>query len=204
MISNWLKGKTLASVFISIKRKTLWRFKSLCYGSFGRNSIFDKPIMIYNRRNIFIGKLVTIRKGLRIEPIKKYGDQIFDDPKIIIGDGTTIEQNCHITCANKVFIGKNVTIAGYSMITDIDHEYRDIDKGILEQKLIVKETIIDDECFIGMGSRIMPGVHLGKHCVIGTNSIVTKDIPSYSVALGAPAKIVKRYDFASKKWLKVD
>ena len=201
---NRLKGKTVIGIFLSIRRRTFWRFKRLFFGSFGRHSIMDKPLMIYNKKNIYIGERVTIRPGLRIEPIKSYGAQNFENPQIIIEDGTTIEQNCHITCANKVHIGKNVTIAGYSMITDIDHEYRNINMGILEQELIVKETYIDEECFIGMGARIMPGVHIGKHCIVGTNSIVTKDVPDYSVIVGAPAKIVKRYNPNLKKWLNVN
>lgn len=170
------------------------------FGEFGVYSIFEKPHIINNKKSIYIGKGVTIRPNLRIEAIKYYGDQIFQ-PKLTIGDGTTIEQNCHITCANKVSIGKRVVIAAYSMITDIEHEYKDINEGILHQNLTVKETIIGDDCFIGMGARIMPGVHIGKHCIIGTNSVVLKDIADYSVEVGIPSKLVKQYDFQKQQWV---
>lgn len=126
------------------------------------------------------------------------------DPKIVIGDHTNIEQNCHIVCANKVLIGNYVTIAGYTYISDEDHEYRYINKGVLQQPLIVKETIIGDECFIGMGARIMPGVKLGRHCIVGANCVVNKSIPDYCVVVGVPCRIIKRYNFKNNKWQKTN
>ena len=134
-----------------------------------------------------------------MEPIKFWRGKKYN-PKIYIGDNTSIEQNCHITCANKVYIGSNVIILGYCCVTDINHEYKDINKKVLEEEIIVYETSIGDGSFIGMGSRIMAGVTIGKHCVIGANSVVNKDIPNYSVVVGIPAKIIKRYDFESEKW----
>lgn len=158
--------------------------------------------MIYNRKCIFIGNNVNIRMGLRIEPITNRINQTFN-PKIFIGNNTTIEQYCHITCANKVKIGNNVTVSGFVYITDLNHDYRIIDKGILQQSLLIYKTEIGDESFIGMGAKIMAGVKIGKHCIIGANSVVTKDIPDYSVVVGIPAKIIKHYDFGKKEWIKV-
>lgn len=191
------------SIKIQIFQRRLYFFKKLVYGQFGRNSLMQKSTMIYNRRNIFIGNNVTIRANARIEPIKRWEEQAFN-PQISIGDGTNIEQNCHITCCNKINIGKRVTITGYVCISDIEHEYENIEKGILQQPLIVKETIIEDESFIGMGARIMPGVRIGKHCIIGSNCVVNKNIPDYSVVVGIPCKIIKRYNFNTHKWEKTN
>lgn len=190
----------LPVLLFHMKRKISWIINKRLYGQFGYNSIIQKPIMpILNKKCIYVGDNVVIRPQVRMEPIIKYLNATYQ-PKITIGSGTNIEQCCHVTCANEVVIGQNVTIAAFTMITDIDHEYSDINKGILNQKLLVKKTIIGDESFIGMGSRIMPGVTLGKHCIIGANSVVTKDIPDYSVAVGIPAKVVKRYSFEKNEW----
>ncbi|ELC8398753.1 acyltransferase [Clostridium perfringens] len=191
------------AIKIETLRRLLWFLKFFRYGYFGKNSIITSPMIIYNKKNIFIDDFVTIRWNIRIEPIKRWRNQKFN-PKIKIGKHTNIEQNCHIICANSVEIGEYVTIAGYSFITDVDHEYMEIDRGVLNQPLIVKETIIGDESFIGMGSRIMAGVNIGRHCIIGSNSVVNKNIPDYSVAVGVPAKIVKRYDFERKEWVKTN
>ena len=180
-----------------------WIIRNIYYGEFGRNSLIEKPLMIYNKNKIFIRNNVTIRPNLRIEPIKKWID-VELDPEIHIGSNTNIERNCHITCANRVIIGENVTILGYSCITDIDHEYKDIEKGILQQPLIVKKTVIKDQSFIGMGSRIMVGSNIGKHCVIGANSVVNRDIPDYCVAVGSLSKIIKRYNFDTGLWQKTN
>ena len=196
----------IATPFIikkQILQRRLYFFYKLSYGSFGKNSLIEKNLLIYNKKNIFIGDNVTIRPNARIEPIKRWIDETFN-PKIKIGDGTSIEQNSHITCCNKVIIGKNVTISGYVYISDIDHEYENLEKGILQQPLIVKETIIGDESFIGMGARIMPGVKVGKHCIIGSNCVVNKSIPDYSVVVGIPCKIIKRYNFDTRKWEKTN
>lgn len=202
MLDN-LKKVSLSQLMFHLNKKVYWIFHKRSFAFFGKNSVIQKPILpITNKKCIYIGSNVLIRPHIRIEAIKKFLEKDYK-PKITINDGTTIEQCCHITCANEVFIGKNVTIAAFSMITDIDHEYQDIKKGILQQGLIVKKTIIGDETFIGMGSRIMPGVTIGKHCIIGTNSIVISDIPEYCVAVGAPAKVVKKYDFDKEQWISI-
>jgi acetyltransferase-like isoleucine patch superfamily enzyme len=197
-----LKGKNFKDILFFLNKKSSWMIQKYRFGSFGKNSVFQKPLIIYNKKRIFISNNVTIRPGIRIEPIKRYGSQTFS-PEIVIGEGTNIEQCCHITSANKVIIGEKVTIAGFSMITDIDHDYMEIGKGILQQDLLVKSTEIGDESFIGMGARIMPGVHIGKHCIIGANCVVTRDIPDYSVAVGIPAKIIKKYNIITNKWERV-
>lgn len=198
-----IRGKSYSDYLFFLKKKFSWIILRKFYGDFGKNSIFQKPLILFNRKSIFIGSNVTIRPGIRVEPIKQFGTQKFN-PKIIIGDGTTIEQNCHIVCANTVEIGKSVTIAGYSLVTDNEHEYKDITKGVLQQSLIVRATKIGDQTFIGMGARIMSGVKIGKHCIVGSNSVVTMDLPDYSVAVGIPAKIIKRYDSETKMWRKTN
>jgi acetyltransferase-like isoleucine patch superfamily enzyme len=90
------------------------------------------------------------------------------------------------------------------MITDIDHSYENIDLKILDQELIVKETIVGKNVFLGTGVKIMAGIVIGDHVIIGANAVVTKDIPDYSVAVGIPAKVVKVYNFKVCKWEKIN
>ncbi|GIO12251.1 acetyltransferase [Cohnella xylanilytica] len=194
-----INKRSRAELIFIAKKKTMWLFLSKRYGSFGKNSVIEKPLMLLNRKNIYIGENVTIRPNIRIELIENHGNQVFS-PRLIIGAGSCIEQGCQISCSNEIVIGKNVTIAAYSYITDTDHEYRDITKGIMEQSLISRKTMVGDQSFIGIGSRVMSGVKIGRHCVVGANSVVTKDVPDYSVVVGAPAKIIKQYDFNLNKW----
>jgi acetyltransferase-like isoleucine patch superfamily enzyme len=68
----------------------------------------------------------------------------------------------------------------------------------VDQPLRTAPVRVGDETLIGMGAVIQPGVTIGKHCVIGANSVATKDVPNYSIAVGAPARVVKRFDNAQK------
>lgn len=145
----------------------------------------------------------TIWNNARLEGVFRYNDTILS-PSIIIQDGVSIQQDLHLTCANKIEIGKNTAIAARVTITDIHHPYTDISKPIERQDIEVKEVIIGEECKIYNGAVILPGVHIGKHVSIGANSVVNKDIPDFCVVAGAPARIIKRYNPKSQQWERTD
>jgi acetyltransferase-like isoleucine patch superfamily enzyme len=169
------------------------------YKKYGQGVIIEKSARISNAQCIGIGNNVTIGFSTRIEPITQWKNRKYR-PNIIIGDGVNIEQCCHITCANEVIIGSGTSILPFVMITDISHDYENINIPPNQQGITVKKTIIGKMCSIGTGARIMPGVTIGKHCVIGANSVITKDVPDYSVVVGIPGKIIKQYDFDTKSW----
>ena len=74
----------------------------------------------------------------------------------------------------------------------------------MEQPIIQNGTVeIGERSWLGENVCVL-GAIIGKHCVIGANSVVTHDIPDYSVAVGAPAKVIRKYDFSSKEWIKVE
>ena len=125
-------------------------------------------------------------------------------PELIFDDDAIIGHFNHITCVNRVYIGKNVLTADRVYITDNYHGYEDIDMPISKQPVKSQgEVIIGDETWIGDNVSII-SCKIGKHCVIGANSVVNRDIPDYCIAVEAPAKIVKRYNFQSKKWEKTN
>lgn len=99
---------------------------------------------------------------------------------------------------NKVGLGQHVFISGFN------HGYQDGSRDSNEQPLVKKEVIIDDDSHIGANCVIVAGVHIGKRCQIGAGSVVTKDIPDYSVAVGNPAIIIKRYDLKKRVWVRAD
>jgi acetyltransferase-like isoleucine patch superfamily enzyme len=101
---------------------------------------------------------------------------------------------------NKVYIGKKVLTADKVYISDNLHGYEDIHVPISEQPVIFKgEVSIGDETWIGENVCII-GVKIGKHCVIGSNAVVTKDVPDFSVVTGAPARIIKQYNQNTGNW----
>ncbi len=181
--------------------KIFWILRGLVYkpffGKYGLPSYIGKPVFIGNFKRIFIGKRVRIFPGARIEVVDKNSSIVFED-------NISIGQNFHITSGGNLVIGKNTTFAENIMVTNIDHDYQEIDKHILKQKYIIKETKIGENCFIGYGAVIQAGTILGKQCIVGSNSVVRGTFPDYCVIVGVPARIVKRYDEKSGFWKKTD
>lgn len=173
------------------------------FKSYGDNSFILKPSRIIGGEYIEIGKNVSIFHGLRIEAIDEWNLHHFT-PTIIIEDNVGIQQNCHITCAEEIAIGKCTSILPSVMITDIVHPYNDtsIPPGCADIK--VAPVSIGAYCMIGYGSAIMPGVKIGNNCIVGANSVVTHDLPDGSVAVGNPARIIKRYNNVTQIWEKTD
>lgn len=173
---------------IAIRRKILPAFRK-GYGGFGKNSDIYKPMMIRNKKHIFVGNNVTIRNYARIEPIVEWKGEKYK-PVIKIGNNVSIEQGLHLTCANEVIIEEDSTITPNVMITDINHEYKGSD-SILKSGIEAGKTVVGKGSFIGKNVCIMPGVTIGKYCIVGANAVVTHDIPDYAVAVGVPAKVIK-------------
>lgn len=163
----------------------------------GKGSIIFNPLRINNPSGISVGDKVFISTGSWLVGSKKN-----DDIGIVVMDGTVIGNYSHIVAMKCVEIGKNVLLADKVFITDCTHSYEDVDLSILHQPVkFIKRVSIGNESWIGENVSIC-GASVGKHCVIGANSVVTKDIPDYSVAVGSPARVIKQFDFDKNKWIR--
>lgn len=167
------------------------------YGNIGKHTYMGKALFIQRKKNIYLGNNVRIYPGMRAELVEP-------SAKIIISDNVSIGQNFHVVSyKNSLEIGRNCTISANVFISNVDHDYRKLDKHILEQEMIEKNTAIGENCFIGYGAVIMPGTVLGKQCIVGANSVVKGEYPDYCVIAGIPARIVKIYNVETKMWVKV-
>lgn len=113
----------------------------------------------------------------------------------LIGMGNTI--------IGPITIGNNVIFAQNIVASALNHEYRDINIPILEQKILKAAIVVEDDCWIAANAVITSGVTIGKHSVIAAGAVVTKNIPPYSVAVGNPAKVIKQFDFNTQEWVRV-
>jgi acetyltransferase-like isoleucine patch superfamily enzyme len=135
-----------------------------------------------------------------VQAVTQYNQRYFS-PEIIFEDGVSVQQNLHLTCADQIVIGKNTAIAANVSITDIHHPYDDISIPIESQDIHVSRVRIGKDSKIYNNAVILPGVIIGEHVTIGANSVVITNLPDYCVAVGAPARIVKRYSFEKNQWL---
>jgi acetyltransferase-like isoleucine patch superfamily enzyme len=151
---------------------------------------------------MLIGKGVIIQKDCWLNIAHQRAET---GPMIVIGEGSNIGRRCTISAANSIVIGHSVLIAPNVFIADTHHEYRDISIPIMHQGITTNEdqVAIGDETWIGINAVIMGNVRIGKHCVIGANSVVNRAIPDYCVAVGNPARVVKIYDAVGRQWVSV-
>lgn len=151
---------------------------------------------------IHCGRKSCIGENSKLLCWDKYNGIIFEQkPQIKIGLNTRITRNLTIQCANKVIIGDNVLIASDVFIIDYNHDMNPNSISYLDNPLKVSDGVfIEDGCWIGNNVIILGGVKIGKKSIIGAGAVVTHDIPEYSVAAGNPAKVIKKFNFASQTW----
>lgn len=102
-----------------------------------------------------------------------------------------------VTIGNHVIFAQNIVMSG------LNHSYENLNSPISKQKVTTACITVEDECWIGANAVLTAGVKVGKHSVVAAGAVVTKDIPAYSVAVGNPARVIKRYDFDKKEWVRV-
>jgi acetyltransferase-like isoleucine patch superfamily enzyme len=157
--------------------------------------------MIVGGSSIKIGSRSTIREFARLEVIYRTDKSWY--PSLQIGNRVNIEQGVHIVCHGEVIIEDEVSIAPYCGIFDVSHPNDPPDRGDkIGNRLSEKyqRVRIGAGSLIGMHVVILPNVQIGKGCVIGAGSVVRCDIPDYCVAVGAPARIVRRFNLESRTW----
>jgi acetyltransferase-like isoleucine patch superfamily enzyme len=114
-------------------------------------------------------------------------------PTLYVGDDTYIGRFVHINAWQDVRIGRQVLIADRVFISDCGHQYNDPEVPIqLQPDPFLGPVRLDDGCWIGVGAVILPGVHIGRNAVVAANSVVKTDVPAGCVAVGAPARIIRR------------
>jgi len=119
---------------------------------------------------------------------------------IIIGDRCGITSR--VKLVGPVTLGNLVTIGSGAQITGLTHNFEDVSRPIKDQGVMPNRTVVEDDVWIGGNSVIIQGLKIGTHCIIASGSVVTRDVPSYSVVAGNPAKVIKQYNFETKKWEK--
>lgn len=184
--------------------KRLLRFVYFLYyrcifRNFGLHSVVRSPLRVDGAKNISVGNRCSIqyKTWLAAMPLTGY------NVKLVIEDGCSIGNFNHIYATRSIILHKNVLTADKVYISDNLHGYEDINIPILQQPIVQKNNVeIGEGSWLGENVCVI-GANIGKHCIIGANSVVTKDIPDYSVAVGEPAKVIKQYDFEQKKWIRI-
>lgn len=163
------------------------------------------PIEIRGKKHINFGTNLTTGVGCRIEAFPF----VMEGTIVKFGDNIEINDYVHIAAIKSVKIGNNVLLASKVYISDIKHGCYSGDAQDnpeippRDRLLTAKEVIIEDNVWIGEFVSVLPGVTIGKGSIVGANSVVSKSLPPNVIAVGSPAKPIKKYNFETQKWEKI-
>ena len=170
---------------------------------FNQARLIRRPVYIRGKKSLVGGKNLTLGRFCRF-------DLDGNKKTLFIGDNCEFGDMTHIVALNNVQIGNNVLIASKVFISDTSHgTYKGIDQDLPsippnKRKIVSSDVIIGNNVWIGENVVILAGVHIGDGCIIGANSVVTKNIPNNTIAAGVPIKFIKLYNNELKEWIKYD
>lgn len=194
--------RRLGYIYEVVTRKALGPLGLSRFGFVGKDAKVYKPLLLgSDLSGVSVGTNSIIHKGARLQtfPTREY-----PRPKISIGDNCYIGYFLSVLSGADVIIGNDVLIASNVLIASENHGM-DPECGIpyMDQALSSSPVSIGDGCWIGERVIVLPGVSIGAGAIIGAASVVSKDIPAHTIALGSPARVVKKYDFDLHRWVKI-
>lgn len=173
---------------------------------FPKARLIRMPLYIRGKNGIEGGENLTTGINLRIDIIRNNNFQ----PVLKLGKNIQLNDFVHIGVALEVSIGDNTLIASKVFISDHNHgsykgDYQSnpLTTSPISRELQSEKVVIGNNVWIGEFVSILPGVKIGNGSIIGAMSVVSKDIPAYSIAVGSPARVIKKFDFNNNKWVKI-
>ena len=163
------------------------------FGAFGADSVICfPPNTLFNEQYIHIGTGTMIGPQVTLSAGMVPGQQMLTQPVVKIGDRCLIGKGSGIVGHWEIVIGDDVWTGHHVYVTDQNHGYEDLDLPISRQVMPERPVSIGDGSWLGHGTVVLPGSRIGRHVVIGANSVVTGEIPDFTVAVGSPARVVKQ------------
>jgi acetyltransferase-like isoleucine patch superfamily enzyme len=161
------------------------------FGAFGEGSVICfPPAALFNERYIHIGAGTMIGPHVSLSAGMVPGQVCVTDPVVRIGDRCLIGRGSGIVGHLSIEVGDDVWTGHHVYITDQNHGYDDVDRPISQQAMPERPVRIGPGSWLGHGTVVLPGTTIGRHVVIGANSVVRGEIPDFSVAAGNPAKVI--------------
>ena len=168
------------------------------FKQFGDGSLIAFPwVTVYNERYIEIGRDTMIGPYCALSAGMLPGQECLTSPVVKIGDRCLIGRGSGVVGHLAISIGNDVWTGHHVYITDQNHGYTDVTRPISRQTQPEQPVIIGDGSWLGTGTVVLPGATIGRHVAVGANSVVTGALPDFCVAVGAPARVIRRYSETS-------
>jgi acetyltransferase-like isoleucine patch superfamily enzyme len=165
------------------------------FGAFGPGSgVLFPTVALYGEEYIRIGARVVVGPYCTLSAGVMPGHVPEHDPVVSIGDDVLIGRGSGVVGHHSISIGDRVFTGHNVYITDANHGYEDLALSIGEQFAAPRPVVVGAGSWLGHGTIVLPGATIGEHVVVGAGSVVTGEIPAFSVAVGNPARVVRRYE----------
>lgn len=180
-------------------------------GSLGRGCVIEPgvslqyPGRIHLGDDVRIGRHATLRANTDADPGIRLGDGVSvqdgvvlnaNRGRVVLGARSWLGPFCLVYGNGGVSIGADVLIAGHSSINSVSHRAERCDVPINDQGILSAPVVIEDDVWIGLNAVVLQGVTIGRGSIVGAGAVVTRDIPPWSVAVGVPARVVRRREGA--------
>jgi acetyltransferase-like isoleucine patch superfamily enzyme len=166
------------------------------FAAFGPRSVLQPPVRLAGERWISIGADVFVGRGSYLQVL---ADDAGAAGRLEVGDGTRVTGSCVLSAVRSVRLGRDVLLATNVYIADHRHAFEDLSRPVLAQGVEqVAPVEIGDGAWLGQNVVVGPGVHIGRGAVVGANSVVLDDVPAHTVAVGAPARVVRGFGLGER------
>jgi acetyltransferase-like isoleucine patch superfamily enzyme len=155
-----------------------WRWETDGPVFFGR----DLQLQIGRGGTIRFGRFAWIGDGTKIR---------CHEGEVAIGPKTVLGQDCTISAYRRVRIGEQCVVADRAMFIDFDHGVVEVERPIREQGIYKREVVVGSNVWIGYAACVLRDVRIGDNAIVGTNSVVTHDVPANAVVGGVPARLIR-------------
>ncbi|GEM_PF-123361 len=178
------KGLTFIGSHVTLRNKG--------FISAGRNFIAEDYCEIFglSRRGITFGDRVTVGRYAMIRPTRQYGGGSLGEG-LRVGNNSNIGPFAYVGCSGYIQIGSDVMMGPRVSLYAENHNFEDVTRTMKSQGVKRETIVIEDDCWLGSHSVILAGVRIGRGSIIAAGSVVSRDVPPYSIAGGVPAKVIR-------------
>lgn len=183
-----------------VRRLARRHWKEEAFGEFGPGSWIQPPALVTSPGRIYVGQDVTIMARSWLSVVDFHGGRTYE-PKLVIGDRTSLGHDFVVACMGSVEIGPDVLASDRVFIGDTYHDFRDPSKPIAQQPMSDPRPVrVERGAFLGVGAIVLPGVTIGENAYVAAGSVVTRDVKPRTVVAGNPATLIRRWSEYEERW----
>lgn len=191
-------GSMCQRVFNGVLRRVSTFMLRSRFHSFGKESYVEWPAWIRGGESIYVGNSVKIWQSSRLNVVNPSKGRVV----IELSDGVVINPSVRISGVKSIRIGNGAGISSNCFITDHDHYVPNFSMSAVDNAHVIAAPVsIGDHAWLGEKVCVLKGVSIGKHSVVGAGSVVTRDVPDYSIAAGCPARVLKTWNHDTNEWM---